>query len=75
LLLVGDHDVLLDHDSVFRPVRSSLHRDQVVDRGNTDLEAEDLLHRRLGFQLVVARHPVGVAEDVEIAMRCDEGEV
>ena len=50
LLLIGDHDVLLEHDSVFRPVRSSLHRDQVVDRGNRTWRPRTSLHRRLGLQ-------------------------
>ena len=41
-LLVGEDDVLLDHQFVLGPVGGPLHRDQVVDRGDADRDPSHL---------------------------------
>ena len=74
-LLVGDHDVLLDHQLVLGPIGRPLHRDQVVDRGDPHRDARDLLLRRVGAQLLVVAIPSTSPRTSKSPRRRDEGEV
>src|SRR5437870_1283778 len=75
LLLVGDDDVLLEHQPVLRPVCHTLHGDQVVERGDSRLEPLDRRRDRLRAELIVGANSLDVAEDVEPAVPRVEGEI
>ena len=66
-LLVGDHDVLLEHQLVLGPPRGPLHRDQVIDRGDATPRRPPAGGVRLAAKLVVRPDSGHMAEDVEVA--------
>ena len=64
-----------DLDQVLRPAGSTLHRDQILDRGDRDRQAIDREHLRLAFEGVEPIHTRGRPEDVEVARVRREREV